>query len=820
MQTFLNVAHQKPEYDVFKPLFLLGQVSLAADPELMALGKALFDSWYAEAQVQLSGEDVINGPETPITRIEPDKWQQLLNSGDFQASQRPSRLLDLNDSDSLSIRFTNVFDLSATQTLLSVATSITLDDAVRLILGTWSGGRFSPRMPSDFLEVEKWVLGAERKISTPQDLASCRAWAVSNQSPLHSSPDKESSKQLLAWAYRRSSTWRNFRSPDPEIHERMFLSGSQESQTQELFLPWVKAALIAGRLAPVGNEQSNIIVQEAAKPVDALLAELDAMVGLQEVKTQIHQIVNLAKVQKDRIAKGLTPEIFDLNMVFLGNPGTGKTTVARLYGQILKALKVLPSGHLLETSRGDLVGGYVGSTTVKTRERIDEATGGILFIDEAYALSDERGSNDYGREAVNELTAQMEARRGKLAVIVAGYPAKMGQFLASNEGLKSRFRDPVLFPDMSNADLLGALVEMAKQATREFEPGALAAAKQRIDEMPRGDGFGNVREMRKLFSVIKERHAARYVAGAGEVPLNLLAEEDVPTGFAGEPDEVRFQQSMRYLDQLVGLGNVKSLINSLANQIRHSNAIRAAGKEVILPNVGHMAFVGSPGTGKTSAARSIGEVFASLGYLRSGHVVYANRSTLVAEWVGQTAPKVRKAVQEALDGVLFIDEAYALIADTINDFGGEAVATLLDEMEKYSKRVVVVLAGYPEEIDKFLNANPGFKSRVPHKVVFEDFSEEELVAVVKSQTIERHLKISDQAAVLLGKRVYSLRKADGFANARTVRNLLDQAQAKLATRIIQQGEMPSGSELITIEIEDVPEVAGHTPLPIGFAANP
>jgi SpoVK/Ycf46/Vps4 family AAA+-type ATPase len=823
MQSFLTVAHQKPEYDVFKPLFLLGQISAKDESEVLSLAKSLFDSWYSEAQEQLSGADSLNGPETPITRIEPDKWQQLLNSGDRQLPDESSRLTELGSSgpESLALRFASVFDLSATNSLLSVANGITLEDAVRLILGTWSGGRFSPRMPGDWEAAEAWILGPDKKLVTVQDLSSCRAWAVSNASPLHQISDRENIKQLLAWAYRRSSTWRSFRSPDPEIHERVFLAAAQNLESQELFFPWVKAAIIAGRLSPAGDEQSNIIVQEAAKPVDVLLAELDAMVGLQEVKTQIHQIVNLAKVQKDRIAKGLEPEVFDLNMVFLGNPGTGKTTVARLYGQILKAIKVLPSGHLLETSSADLVGRYEGETPFKTRAKIEEATGGILFIDEAYSLSERGGGAiDFGREAINEITAQMEARRGKLAVIVAGYPAKMGKFLASNEGLKSRFRDPVLFPDMSSTDLLGALVEMANKASREFEPAALAAAKKRIEEMPRGDGFGNVREMRKLFSVIKERHAARYVAAAGAVQLNVLSEQDVPSGFMGEPDEERFHQSMGYLDKLVGLGNVKSLITNLANQIRHSNAIRAAGKEVILPNVGHMAFVGSPGTGKTSAAKSIGEVFASLGYLRSGHVIYANRATLIGEYLGQTAPKVRKAVQEALDGVLFIDEAYALAGDTMRDYGPEAIATLLDEMEKYSKRVVVVLAGYAEEMDKFLNANPGFKSRVPHTVVFEDFSEEELISVVKSQTIERHLKITDEAAVLLGKRVYSLRKADGYANARTVRNLLDQAQAKLATRVIEQGELPSGSALITIEIEDVPEALGTTPVAIGFAANP
>jgi SpoVK/Ycf46/Vps4 family AAA+-type ATPase len=822
MQTFLSTAHQRPEYEVYKPLFLMGQVSTKEDEELLPLAKSLFDVWYAEGQTQLEGTDQINGPETPLSRLDPEKWQQLLNPSDSTSTEIAARLGELTASnqDSLSIAFASVCDLSAISTLRSVAPLLSLDDAVRLILGTWSGGRFSPRMPGDFQETAKWISGADKKIVTVQDLSSCRAWAVSSRSPLHIVADKENAKQLLAWAYRRSSTWPNFRSPDPEIHERLFVAGPQKSETHELFPAWVKAALVAGRLTDSSNESSSVVIQEAAKPIDELLAELDAMVGLLEVKKQIHQIVNLAKVQKDRVARGLEAEVFDLNMVFLGNPGTGKTTVARLYGQILKALKVLPSGHLVETSRGDLVGGYVGSTTVMTRSKIDEANGGILFIDEAYALSEEQGNNSFGREAINELTAQMEARRGNLAVIVAGYPAKMGQFLAANEGLKSRFRDPVLFPDMSTADLLNALVEMAKKASREFEPAALIAVKKRIDEMPRGDGFGNVREMRKLFSVIKERHAARYVAGAGAVPIGIISELDVPSGFVGEPNEERFEQSLRYLDQLVGLGNVKVLIKGLANQIRHTHAIKAAGKDVILPNIGHMAFVGSPGTGKTSAAKSIGEVFASLGYLRSGHVIYANRSTLVAEWVGQTAPKVRKAVQEALDGVLFIDEAYALVADTINDFGGEAVATLLDEMEKHSKRLVVVLAGYPEEIDKFLNANPGFKSRVPHTVVFEDFSEDELIEVVKSQTIERHLKVTDEAANLLGKRVYSLRKAEGYANARTVRNLLDKAQANLATRVIEQGELPSGSGLVTIELEDVPDVSGQAPVAIGFAANP
>ena len=254
--------------------------------------------------------------------------------------------------------------------------------------------------------------------------------------------------------------------------------------------------------------------EEQAQKLEQLLEEFNALTGLSQVKHQVNSLVNLIKVQKMRKAQGMKCSDISKHMVFSGNPGTGKTTVARMLGEIYKAIGVLPKGQLIEVDRGGLVKGYVGQTATKTMEVIEEALGGILFIDEAYTLTVGKGENDFGQEAVDTLLKAMEDHRSELVVIVAGYTDLMEQFLASNPGLKSRFSNFVEFPDYTAQELMEILKMQCKKQeytlSAKAQEKALEMLTYRTEHKP--DNFANARDVRNFMEHAISNHAGRIVA--------------------------------------------------------------------------------------------------------------------------------------------------------------------------------------------------------------------------------------------------------------------------------------------------------------------
>ncbi|GAB2943609.1 right-handed parallel beta-helix repeat-containing protein [Micromonospora polyrhachis] len=248
---------------------------------------------------------------------------------------------------------------------------------------------------------------------------------------------------------------------------------------------------------------------DAGGDLDGLLAQLNALVGLTRVKQDVSSMVKLMQMVKRRREAGLSPPPMSRHLVFAGNPGTGKTTVARLYGQLLAALGMLGSGHLVEVDRGTLVGEYVGHTAPKTQAAFRRALGGVLFIDEAYALVPEGQSTDFGQEAISTLVKLMEDHRDEVVVIVAGYPDQMQHFIAANPGLSSRFSRTLTFDDYSAAELVGIVDNQAEQHQYRVSDTARAALAEYFDTVYRGEGFGNGRFARKVFQQMTEQHASR-----------------------------------------------------------------------------------------------------------------------------------------------------------------------------------------------------------------------------------------------------------------------------------------------------------------------
>ncbi|OII65624.1 sporulation protein [Streptomyces sp. CC53] len=267
-----------------------------------------------------------------------------------------------------------------------------------------------------------------------------------------------------------------------------------------------------------------------ARASQDVLAELDALVGLESVKREVRTLINMIEVGRRRQEAGLKAASVRRHLAFTGNPGTGKTTVARLYGEILASLGVLERGHLVEVSRVDLVGEHIGSTAIRTQEAFDRARGGVLFIDEAYALSPEDSGRDFGREAIDTLVKLMEDHRDAVVVIVAGYTAEMERFLTVNPGVASRFSRTISFPDYVPEELLRIVRQQAEEHEYRLAEGTAEALLTYFAAVPKGPAFGNGRTARQTFESMVERHAGRVavLASASTDDLSLLYPEDLP----------------------------------------------------------------------------------------------------------------------------------------------------------------------------------------------------------------------------------------------------------------------------------------------------
>jgi SpoVK/Ycf46/Vps4 family AAA+-type ATPase len=568
--------------------------------------------------------------------------------------------------------------------------------------------------------------------------------------------------------------------------------------------------------ALVASRRPQITIEDA-------MAELDAMIGLEPVKEQVRSIAASIEAARRRAVAGFSADKPMRHFVFLGPPGTGKTTVARVIGKIFYAFGLLEMPDVVEAQRADLVGEYLGATAIKTNELIDSALGRVLFVDEAYSLVNEGdGQSDrFGVEAVQTLLKRAEDDRENLIIILAGYHKQTEAFLASNPGLASRFATRIRFPTYSPEELL-ALAESQLSGRRE----ALAAEARPVlwrmlEDVSRRritDELGNGRFVRTLLEKAGQARDVR-VMGAGGDPraedLITIDGADLEKAFAeltsrlrGYEDTPTLESAIAELDELVGLEPVKQQVRSIAAQLRVAK-LRDRQGLTSQPPAMHFVFTGPPGTGKTTVARILGRIFAALGLLVRPEVIEAHRADLVGEHLGSTAIKTNKLIDSALGGVLFIDEAYSLHNDGYSGgdaFGSEAVQTLLKRAEDDRDRLVIVLAGYPADMDRFLRSNPGLASRFSTRVTFPSYTATDLsrIAVLHA---EQAGDVFEPAAVRVLDEIFGAAAGAGMidelGNGRFARSLFERACACRDVRVVRLGEAATAADLTTLTADDV-----------------
>ncbi|MED2737292.1 AAA family ATPase [Bacillus toyonensis] len=602
-------------------------------------------------------------------------------------------------------------------------------------------------------------------------------------------------KQDIPWASEKI-----FEVIDQEVSLKNHLIQSKEAIKAANPLPSLDQ-LVASRVQFKINGGSG---SDKLAAFDTAMKKLHNMTGLLGVKKEVQGFIKGIYATEKLKKMNLDVDSETLHSLFVGPPGTGKTEIARIMGDLLWSMNMIKQNKVIELSKEDLVSNVIGGTEEITKKKIQEALGGILFIDEAYMLKG-TGDNDqdFGKIALDIIMRSMENHNDNLVVIFAGYEKDIKELLDLNPGLPSRFAFTFKFDDFVPSEL----AEIADGMLRS--KGFVTANIQNelinlmTSKAKQGSLSGNARDVRVLVEEIVRKHKVR--VAEQDINAAIIHPEDVKSLLHKKQEKnedalLKLRvEAEKELNELIGMEQLKDQVKTWANYVTIENRRFDAGISTEQPKL-HSSFEGNPGTGKTTVARIIGKILKGNGILSSGHFVEVRRKHLVGSYMGHTAQKVNDVVQQALGGVLFIDEAYGLVKGENDTFGLEAVDELITALENNSD-LVVIFAGYTEKLEELYATNAGFPSRIAERFVFEDYNSEELYQLFKMRIKSAGFVISEEAS----ERAYSLIQqardnglvSDG--NGRWVRKFIDKIKMAQANRLINEGS----TDLLKLELNDI-----------------
>ncbi|MEV0705695.1 AAA family ATPase [Saccharopolyspora sp. NPDC050389] len=539
--------------------------------------------------------------------------------------------------------------------------------------------------------------------------------------------------------------------------------------------------------------------------------DLADCVGLDSVRGELDLVLAEVRAAKLRREAGMPGAVRPRHLVFTGAPGTGKTTVAGVLGRTCADLGLLSSGHLVVVDCADLAGRHVAEAAIGVQRALDRAMGGVLCIEDAGTLARPGIDVDRARNqgVIDALLAGLQTRSADLLVVLCGPDAAVNGLLKATPELAACFPKVLRFPDLTDEQVVELFERKAAAAGFTLGEGVPEKARGVVRMARRDAAMTNgrlaVNLLERAVSLQSRRILADGVVGEDE-SLHRIEAADVPDTPVEPVHADLPADPLATIDGLIGLESVKREVRLLVAEAEADRMRRGAGLP-LAARTRHLVFTGNPGTAKTTVARLVAAVYAKLGLLSSGHLVEVSHADLIAEYIGQTAPKVRAAVERALGGVLFIDEAYALTPpDGRHSYGPEAIAELLRLMEEHRDDLVVIAAGYESRMTEFLRTNPGLASRFPSVVNFPDYDEAELVEIFENMARTAGFTVQEGVDAEVRRILRATSRDESFGNGRVVRNLLDRAIALQGERITTTSEPQDPSEVRLLRPADLADV--------------